>query len=179
MSVPPPADPGLETARLRLRRFTLDDAAFAHELVNDAAWLRFIGDRGVRTLDDARVYIGKTLAHYAQHGFGAYVVELRATGEAIGNCGLFKREGLPGVDIGFAFLERFRGQGYAGEAAAAVLTLGRERFGLKRIEAYTVPYNTRSIRLLEKLGLKYEATIRMPNDTEDVSRLAVEFGPGG
>ncbi len=169
------ADYILETARLRLRPFTLDDAAFARELVNDAAWLRYIGDRGVRTLDDARTYIGKTLTHYERHGFGAYVVELKATGEAIGNCGLFKREGLPGVDIGFAFLERFRGQGYAFEAASATLALARARFGLKRIEAYTVPYNTDSIRLLEKLGLKYEATIRMPNDTEDVNRMAVEF----
>lgn len=170
-----PADILLETPRLRLRKFTLDDAAFARELVNDAAWLRYIGDRGVRTLDEARAYIGKTLTHYERHGFGAYVVELKTTGEAIGNCGLFKREGLPGVDIGFALLERFRGQGYAHEAAAAMLTAARERFGLTRIEAYTVPYNTSSIRLLEKLGLRYEATIRMPNDTEDVNRMAVEF----
>ncbi len=170
-----PADYILETDRLRLRKFTLEDAAFARELVNDAAWLRYIGDRGVRTLDDARAYIGKTLAHYAQHGFGAYVVELKSTGEAIGNCGLFKREGLPGADIGFAFLGRFRGQGYAFEAAAAMLAHARERWGMTRVEAYTVPYNTSSIRLLEKLGLKHEATIRMPNDTEDVNRMAVEF----
>ena len=124
---------------------------------------------------DARGYIGKTLTHYAQHGFGAYVVERKSTGELVGNCGLFKREGLTGVDLGFAFLERFRGQGYALEAATAVLALARDRFGLKRIEAYTVAYNLRSIGLLEKLGLKLERTIRMPGDREDVSQYTLEF----
>jgi len=170
-----PVDTILETSRLRLRKFTLDDAAFARELVNDAAWLKYIGDRGVRTLDDAKTYIGKTFTHYERNGFGAYVVELKATGEAMGNCGLFKRDGLPDVDIGFAFLERFRGHGYAHEAAAATLALARERFGFKRIVAYTVPYNTSSIQLLEKLGLKFEAMIRLPGDDEDLSRMAVDF----
>lgn len=165
----------LETSRLRLRTFTLDDAAFACELVNDPAWLRYIGDRGVRTLEDARGYIGRTLAHYERHGYGAYVVELKTTGEVIGNCGLFQRDGLPGADLGFAFLERHRGQGYAHEAATAVLAVARERFGLKRVTAYTVPDNVRSLQLLAKLGFKVEATIRMPGDTEDVHRLAVEF----
>lgn len=123
----------IETERLRLRPFTLGDAEFARELVNDADWLKFSGDRGVRTLDEARTSLGQTLAHCTQHGFGAYVVELKAAGEAMGNCGLFRREGLPGVDIGFAFLARFRGHGYAWEAAAAMLALARERLGLRRI----------------------------------------------
>jgi len=166
----------IETDRLRLRHFTLEDAEFARELVNDPAWLRFIGDRGVRTLEDARVYIGETLTHYEQHGFGAYVVEVIETGVPIGNCGLFKREGLPGVDVGFAFLEKYRGRGYAWEAATAVLRLARERFELKRIEAFTVPSNADSSRLLEKLGLRFERTLRMPGDSEDVSQYAIEWG---
>ena len=103
----------IETERLVMRRFTLEDAAFTYDLVNDPAWIAHIGDRGVRTLDDARRYIGKTLAMYERHGFGMYVVELKETGESIGTCGLVKRDILELADIGFAFLERFRNRGFA------------------------------------------------------------------
>lgn len=163
------------TKRLRLRRFTLEDAAFALELVNDPAWLRFIGDRGVRTIDDARGYIGKVTAMYERYGFGSWVVELKADGSPIGTCGLIKRDTLPEVDLGIAFLPQYRGQGFAYEAAAATLACGRDQFGLKRILAIVSPDNVSSIRLLVKLGMKLEQVIRLPEAEADVNLMAMEL----
>lgn len=165
----------IETKRLRLRRFTPADAAFALELVNDPAWLRFIGDRGVRTLDDARGYIGKITAMYEKHGFGSWLVELKADGSPIGTCGIIQRDTLPEVDLGLAFLPQYRGQGYAYEAAAATLAYGRSQFGLKRILAIVSPDNISSIGLLVKLGMKPERAIRRPGAETDVNLMAMEL----
>jgi RimJ/RimL family protein N-acetyltransferase len=143
----------LETQRLVVRRFSLEDAAFAFELVNDPAWLQYIGDRNVRSLEDARAYLRKgALDMYERVGFGMYVVTLKSSGESIGTCGLIKRESLDDVDIGFAFLPQFRGQGYALESAAAVLDHGKRALGLKRIVAIVSPANHRSVAILEKIG---------------------------
>ena len=154
-----------ETARLRLRELTSDDAAFIMELVNEPAWLRFIGDRNVHSLEDARGYIERgPVASYAKHGFGLWVVELRGTpaagghGEPAGMCGLIRRESLPHVDLGFAFLARHRGHGYAREAAAATVALAHERYGLERILAITDPDNTASRAVLEHAGFTFERT---------------------
>jgi RimJ/RimL family protein N-acetyltransferase len=165
----------IETKRLSLRRFTIEDAAFALELVNDPAWLRFIGDRGVRTIDDARGYIGKVTAMYERYGFGSWVVELKTDGSLIGTCGIIKRDTLPEVDLGLAFLPQYRGQGFAYEAAAATLACGRDQFGLKRILAIVSPDNVSSIRLLVKLGMKQERLIRMPGADADVNLMAMEL----
>jgi RimJ/RimL family protein N-acetyltransferase len=158
----------LETARLRLRPLNPDDAAFILELVNDPDWIRFIGDRKVRNLDDARAYIGRTVAMYERHGVGSLATELKETGEALGICGLIRREGLDDVDIGFAFLPRHRSKGYAHEAASAVIAHGREKLGVKRVVAINSKDNASSARVLEKLGLRFEKTITMPNDTEEL-----------
>jgi len=163
----------LETERLMLRQMRVEDAEFIFELVNEPAFIRNIGDKGVRTLDDARDYIlSGPVASYAKFGFGLYVVVLKETGAAIGICGLLKRDSLEDVDIGFAFLERFRRQGFAYEAAAAVMEYGRNSLGLKRIVAITSPDNEASIRVLEKIGLQFEKMIRMPGSGED-TRLFV------
>jgi RimJ/RimL family protein N-acetyltransferase len=146
----------------------LEDAEFIFELVNEAAFIRNIGDKGVRTLEDARNYIlNGPVASYAKFGFGLYLVELRETGEAIGICGLLKRDSLEDVDIGFAFLESFRQKGFAYESAAAVVNYGRDALGLRRIVAITSPDNERSMRVLEKIGLRFEKMIRMPGSDED------------
>lgn len=159
----------LETERLALRRFTLDDAEFAHALVNDPAWIQYIGDRNVRSLEDARGYLAKgPMSMYEKTGFGMWVVTLRDTGQAIGTCGLIKRDSLEDVDIGFAFLPQFRGQGYAGESAKAVLEYGWSSVGLKRIVAIVSPANQPSIRILERLGLRFERMITMPGETEEI-----------
>jgi RimJ/RimL family protein N-acetyltransferase len=155
----------LETERLALRRLTDDDAGFVHELVNEPSWIRFIGDRGVRSLEDARAYLDKgPLEMYRRFGFGLWVVELKETGEATGLCGLIKRDALEDVDIGFAFLPRFWGRGYALESASAVLAYGREILELDRIVAITSPDNDASIRLLEKIGLRFEQNIQFAGE---------------
>jgi RimJ/RimL family protein N-acetyltransferase len=149
-----------ETPRLRLRHVTEGDAPFILELLNDPGWLRFIGDRGVRSLEDARRYIEQgPRKMYADHGFGLFLVERKDDGTPLGLCGLIRRDTLPDVDIGFALAERFRGQNYAYEAAAATLRHAREVLKLGRIVAIAMPENTASTRLLERLGLRFERTI--------------------
>jgi [ribosomal protein S5]-alanine N-acetyltransferase len=163
----------LETERLVLRQMKVDDAHFIFELVNEPAFIRNIGDKGVRTLEDARNYIlNGPVASYAKFGFGLYLAELRETGEAIGICGLLKRDSLEDVDIGFALLEQFWRKGFAHESAAAVMEYGRNALGLKRIVAITSLDNAGSIRVLEKIGLRFERMIRMPGSDED-TRLFV------
>jgi RimJ/RimL family protein N-acetyltransferase len=160
----------LETDRLILRRLSTDDDAFILELVNEPSFLRNIGDRGVRTLDDARGYILKgPVASYERFGFGLYLVALKETGVPVGMCGLLKRESLEDVDIGFAFLPRFWSQGYAFESASAVLAYGRESLGLRRVVAITAPHNEGSIKLLRKLGLAFEKNIKLPGEDEETS----------
>ncbi|HEX6572171.1 MAG TPA: GNAT family N-acetyltransferase [Steroidobacteraceae bacterium] len=150
----------LETARLRLRHVGDDDAPFILALLNDPGWLRYIGDRGVRTLEDARKYIAQgPRKMYAEHGFGLFLVERKDDGASLGLCGLIRRDTLPDVDIGFALAEEFRGHGYAHEAAAATLRYAREVHKLGRVVAIAMPENTASTRLLERLGLQFERTI--------------------
>ncbi|MBD3886429.1 GNAT family N-acetyltransferase [Phormidium tenue FACHB-886] len=163
----------LETERLILRRLTIGDSEFILELLNDPSWLRFIGDKGVRTLDDARDYILKNpVAMYERLGFGLYLTELKGEGVSIGMCGLIKRDALEDVDIGFAFLPKFRGKGYAYEAAAAVMAYARRAFGLNRIVAIASPDNYSSAKLLEKLGFSFERMIKLSDDSESISLFA-------
>jgi ribosomal-protein-alanine N-acetyltransferase len=152
-----------ETPRLVVRHLEERDAAFVLTLVNDPAWLEFIGDKGVRTLDDARTYLRNgPIDMYARHGHGLYCVESKASGEAIGMCGLIKRDTLPDVDLGYAFLPQARGGGYAFEAASATMNYARETLNLQRVLAIVSPGNTRSIALLERLGFRFEKSLRLP-----------------
>ena len=161
----------LQTERLILRRLSTEDAPFVFELVNDPDWLRFIGDRGVRTLDDAREYIRKgPLDSYERLGYGLYAVEQKEGGSPIGICGLVRRDFLDDVDIGFALLPAFRGKGYAREAARAVMSHARD-LGLDRILAITSPDNDASGRLLEEIGLHFERMIQIPGDASERVRL--------
>ena len=163
----------LETDRLILCKLSIDDAAFILELLNEPSFLRFVGDKGVRTLDHARDYIlNGPIASYERHGFGLYLTKLKENGISIGICGLLQRESLADVDIGFALLPQFWGSGYATEAAAAVLTHGRNILGLDRIVAVTSPDNLASINVLEKLGLRFEKMIKLSDDRPE-SKLFV------
>jgi [ribosomal protein S5]-alanine N-acetyltransferase len=147
----------LETDRLRLRPFTTDDAPFILTLLNEPSFLRFIGDKNVRTLEDARQYLlNGPIASYNLHGFGILLVELRNSNTPIGMCGLIKREELPEPDIGFAFIPQYWGQGFAFEAATAVMNDARERLKLTNVLAIVNPDNDSSIKLLERLGLRFE-----------------------
>jgi RimJ/RimL family protein N-acetyltransferase len=146
----------LETERLVLRPFTTDDAPFILTLLNEPSFLRYIGDKKVRTLEDARQYLlNGPIASYERNGFGLCLVELKDSQTAIGMCGLLKREELPDPDIGFAFLPDFWNKGFAFEAAAAVMNDARARLKLNRILAIVNPDNYASIKFLERLGLKF------------------------
>ncbi len=152
-----------ETPRLWLRYLTLQDAPFILELLNEPEFIRNIGDRGVRTLEDARGYIQTVpVTGYRESGLGLYLIELRQDATPIGVCGLLKRDYLQDVDVGFALKEAFCGRGYAFEAAQAVIRRGREALGLGRIVAITSPDNHASIKLLRRLGLQFERTLRPP-----------------
>ena len=170
----------LSTARLRISPFTLDDAAFIVELLNDPEWLAHIGDRKVRTLDDAQRYLREgPLASQQRHGFALWAVRRRdssADAAPIGMCGLIRREGLDDVDIGYACMPGARGQGHAREAAAAVLRYGFEHLGLQRIVAITSPDNAPSVRVLESVGMRYVCRLRLPG-RDDESLLYAATAP--
>jgi len=166
----------VETQRLRLRWFEARDAAFTLELINEPGWVRFIGDKGAKTVDDARRYLETgPMSLYARFGFGLYLVELAATAEAIGMCGLVRRAGLADVDVGFAFLERFQTRGYAFEAATAVMAHARRDLGLSRVVAIVTPDNVRSARLLRKLGFRNEGPVRLKPDAEALDLYATSI----
>jgi RimJ/RimL family protein N-acetyltransferase len=158
----------LETERLILRKLAIDDAEFIRELLNEPAFLQNIGDRGVRTIEDARRYIlDGPVASYARFGFGMYRVGLKSEDVPIGICGLVKREVLEDVDIGFAFLSRHWLKGYAFESASAVMTYAKEVLRIERIVAVVAPHNEASMNVLRKLGLKLAGTVRLPGHDED------------
>ena len=167
----------VDTDRLLLRRFNVDDAPFILTLLNEPSFLRYIGDKKVRNLEDARQYIlNGPVASYERNGFGLYLVELRESYTPIGMCGFLKREELPDPDIGFAFLPEFWSKGFAFEAAAAVLEDARERLNLQRILAITSLDNEASIKLLERLGFRFERFIKLSADGEQVKLFARDEG---
>jgi len=163
----------LETDRLVLRWLAVEDAEFIFDLLNQPSFLQFIGNKGVRTVDDARNYIlTGPIASYRRFGFGLYLTELKPTQAPIGICGLLKRETLDDVDVGFAFLPQYWRQGYAFESASAVMAYGRDVLALDRIVAITSPNNEASIKVLNKIGLKFERMIRLSEDAPEVRLFA-------
>lgn len=155
----------LETERLNLRRLSIDDAEFILQLLNEPSFIRNIGDKGVRTVADARRYISDgPVASYQRYGFGLYLVELKESGQPIGISGLVRRETLADVDIGFAFLPDYWSKGYAVESALAVKAYAFEVLGLKRLVAITDPQNEGSMRVLEKIGLRYQRLVQLSVD---------------
>jgi ribosomal-protein-alanine N-acetyltransferase len=165
----------LETERLALRELNAGDAAFILELLNEPSFLHNIGDRGVRTIEDAVQYILKgPVESYARHGFGLWLVELKDAGTPAGICGLVKRDALPDADIGYAFLPRFWSRGYAYESAAAVMRHARGALGLRRVLAITNPDNAGSIKVLEKVGLRFDRLTRLSEDAPEIMLFASE-----
>ena len=166
----------LETKRLILKGVSLDDAGIILELLNEPSFIQNIGDRGVRTLDDARDYISdRLIASYENFGFGMYLVIVKDTGASAGLCGLVRRDGLEDVDIGYAFLPRYWSKGYATEATLAVKEYAKNTVGLKRLVAITDPNNQGSIRVLEKIGLTFEKVVRLSEDDIELKLYAIDF----
>lgn len=169
----------LETERLTLRHLDPEtDAEFILRLLNEPLFLQYIGDKSVRTLDDARGYIHNgPMKSYEENGFGLYLVGLKENERAIGICGLIKREGLPDPDIGFAFLPEYWNKGYAHESAAEVMRHARDVLRLDRILAITSPDNEASGRLLEKIGLRFQRLIRLSEDADEVKLFSTDQEP--
>lgn len=169
----------IETARLHLYEFvegSAEDAAFMLELLNDPGFLRYIGDRGVHTLEQAHAYLLKgPISSYRNLGFGLYRIQETSTGRSIGVCGLVKRNTLEDVDLGYALLADSCGKGYAREAAAAVLADARVKLALPRIVAITDPDNLASISLLEKLGFGFDRMLRLSADDIELKLFALEI----
>ena len=158
-----------KTDRLQLRKFSLDDAPFLLRLLNEESFIRNIGDRNVRGLDDARNYISeKLIASYERYGWGLYLTVLKETKTPIGMCGLVKRDFLPQPDMGFALLPDFCGMGYAFEASMAILYHAENQLALPELLAITNPDNDKSCALLEKLGFIFTKQVRPPDENKDL-----------
>lgn len=158
-----------DTERLHLRPANLEDAAFILDLLNTPKWLQYIGDRNVRTLAAAEKYIEERMFPQLKRlGFGNYTVIRKVDGVKLGCCGIYDREGLDGVDIGFSFLPEFEGKGYAYESAACVKEAAFSVFNLKKIGAITLEENMASRKLLEKLGLQFLRMIQVGEDPEEL-----------
>jgi ribosomal-protein-alanine N-acetyltransferase len=154
----------IETERLLIREIVEDDAPFINALLNSPGFLKYIGDRGVRSDDDARSFIQERLRKsYEVNGYGLYAVLLKADSTPVGMCGFVRRDTLPGPDLGFAFLPEFEGKGFGTESSIRMLEYGRNELKFDDLYAITTPDNTGSIKLLEKLGFAFDKTIDMPN----------------
>lgn len=166
----------IETERLTLSHLSVDNAVFIFRLTNDPDWLKYIGDRGIKNSEDAGKYISdKIITSYEKNGFGLFLVKDKINDIALGICGLLKRDYLDGADIGFAFLPEFRNKGYAFESASAVIKWGNDKIGLKKILAITQADNVDSIRLLNKLGLKFTDTIKIPDEDQKLELFSIDL----
>lgn len=166
----------IETERLALRHFALEDVALILELLNEPGFIRNIGDRAVHTPDAARAYlINGPLSSYERHGFGLWRLALKESDTPIGMCGLIKRDTLEDVDLGYALLERYWRKGYAFEAAQAVKVYARRVLSLKRIVAIVNPENQPSIHVLEKLGMRYERMVSLSEGAPLIKLFALDL----
>jgi RimJ/RimL family protein N-acetyltransferase len=171
-----PLQKNLETKRLILRGFTLNDATFIISLLNTPGWLQFIGDRNVKTQEQARAYLlNGPLKSYHENGFGLCMVELKSDGTPIGMCGLLKRDYLESPDIGFALMPEYSRMGYAFEAANAIVSYAKEILKLNGLMAITMQSNKSSIGLLEKVGFSFTRMIALPSGGEELMLFALGF----
>jgi RimJ/RimL family protein N-acetyltransferase len=165
-----------ETERLKLREFTKDDAPFVVELLNTPEWIKFIGDRNVHSIDDAREYVSNRLiSSYHRFGFGLYMVELKESSKPIGMCGLVRREALEDVDLGFAILPDYVGFGYGQEAGRAAMEVAKKKVKSKRLVAITMVDNSSSIKLLQKLGFNFEKTVNLAGEDQTLMMYSVDL----
>jgi RimJ/RimL family protein N-acetyltransferase len=166
----------IETKRLYLRELNLGDSEFVYNLVNTPKWIKFIGDRNIKSIEDSENYLSEgPIKSYIVNGFGLWLIVLKQSLVPIGICGILKREFNKDLDIGFAMLPEYENNGYGYEAANATLSFAKHKLKISRIVGFTLDYNNHSINLLNKLGFKYEKMIRLPNDDEDLALFAKTF----
>ena len=166
----------LETERLIIRQFDLSDAAFIMQLLNSPGWLEYIGDRNIRTTDDAEAYLANgPIKSYGTNGFGISMVLLKEGETPIGACGLLKRDYLEDADIGFAFMPEYLGKGYGYESAEAIINYAKGELNISHIKAFTVPNNIPSINLLKKLGFGFEKTFKIPGEEEELFLFSLDL----
>jgi RimJ/RimL family protein N-acetyltransferase len=164
----------LETERLQLRQFEISDADFIVWLVNTPGWLEFIGDRNIKTTEEAIRYLQNgPMKSYKENGFGLSLVEIKESRKSIGMCGILKRDSLEHPDIGFAFLPEFNGKGYAFEVVLATVNYAKNKLGLGTLSAITTPLNKKSIQLLEKIGFIFIKVVRDPKDQAELLLYAI------
>ncbi|AZA47819.1 N-acetyltransferase [Chryseobacterium carnipullorum] len=164
-----------ETERLMIQKISVDDKEFVFELYNRPKFIKYIGDRGINTISDAENYIkNRFLPQFDRLGFGNYLILTKDKGEKIGAVGIFEREGLDVVDIGFSLLDEFEGKGYAFEAAQKVKSIGMDIFGLHKISAITTKDNFSSQNLIVKLGLSFKNYVTIPDDEEELMYYETE-----
>ncbi|WP_304344273.1 GNAT family N-acetyltransferase [Chryseobacterium koreense] len=165
----------IETERLLLKPMSTDDSQLIFELYNSPNFIRFIGDRNIKTVDDAENYIKeKFLPQIERLGYGNYLITRKEDGKKIGSVGIFERDGLDVHDIGFSFLPEFEKKGYGYESASKLMEVGFKEFGLKKISAITTKENISSQKLIEKLGLKFQKMVSLPNDEEELRYYEIE-----
>ena len=161
--------PSLETERLWLKPTSIEDAEFIFTLLNTPKWLKYIGDRNVHSIEDAEDYIKvKMLPQLERLGYGNYTLVRKSDQQKLGTCGIYDREGLEGVDIGFALLSDYEGAGYAFEAASKVIQVARDQYGISLMKGITTTDNHASQKLLKKLGLQLKGPIRLPDDPAEL-----------
>ena len=166
----------LETERLVLRQLTEADAAFFMKLANTPSWLKYIGDRNIKSIEASKKYLRDgSIKSYKERGFGFYMVELQENNDLLGVCGLIKRDTLEDVDIGFAFMPEAEGKGFGYESAYSVLNYAKNKLKINRIIAITVPENERSIGLIKKIGLTYEKMVKLEDDGEDLMQFGINY----
>ena len=165
-----------QASRLYLRHIEIEDAGFMLSLLNEPAFLKFVGDKQVRDLESAQSYIRQgPIASYESYGFGLYLIELVGSSEAIGMCGLLKRSFLESADLGFALMAEYRGHGYAFEAAQVTVDLARDILKLPNLVAVTADNNDRSIKLLQKLGMSFDKLIALPGSDKEVKLFSLRL----
>ncbi len=165
-----------ETERLFIRPVSLEDAGFIFRLLNSPKWLEYIGDRKIKNEDDAGKYIEeRMLPQLRTHGYTNNIIVRKTDQVKIGSCGLYDREGLEGIDLGYAFLPEFEGKGYAFEATSELMRAAKEEFGISKVKAITLENNISSRKLLDKLGFTLEGITRIPDDPDELMLYKFEF----
>lgn len=175
LKIQPNADKIYETERLIIRPMSLEDKELIFRLYNSPKFIQYIGDRNIKSVEDAENYIkNRFLPQFEKLGFGNYLVMTKEGNEKIGGVGIFEREGLDIVDIGYSLLEEFEGKGYAYEAAQKVKSIGMEEFGLAKISAIISKDNLSSQKLIEKLGFVFKKYVTLPGENEELNYYETE-----